>query len=166
MAHEQVVDAIVRHRPQHVERCPRPFVVFQIDFPQVAGHRREVIDPLINAASCGRGSRARKRRFDCVDQNLFVLGDRSDVVSLIEQQMPFLQHREDVATRQKQIRALFEQRFPLPRRLRQSAHSRLVIDPVVEDLAVQQRAIEAFDDPELRIDARFDRILTKKRLAE
>ena len=44
--------------------------------------------------------------------------------------------------------------------------ARLVVDPRVVQLAVKQRALEAFDDRELRIESGLDRKLAQKVLAE
>ena len=44
--------------------------------------------------------------------------------------------------------------------------ARLVVDPCVVQLAVEQRALEAFDDRELRIEPGLDRKLAQQGLAE
>src|SRR2546423_13055037 len=61
---------------------------------------------------------------------------------------------------------MFHERFPLAEVLGLRVDARLAVNPGVIQLRVKQRALEAFDDLELRIELRLDRKLPQQRLAE
>ena len=61
---------------------------------------------------------------------------------------------------------MVEEDLPLVQRCDIRARARLFVQPGVVQLPVEQRALEAFDDLELRIEAGLDRIHPQQRLAE
>ena len=170
MADQQIVDTRSRFvAAKDAQAILQPLVALEMNFSEFDGHRREVIDPGIDGAAFGRWRRSAEIlciNFDRRAQRRLVLRDRADVVFAIEKDVALVDQREDRALRLEEISVMLEQRFPLRGGLGIRMVPRLIVDPLVVNLSVQQRSIEPFDDSELRIDSRLDRILPQQRLAE
>src|ERR1700682_3069161 len=145
--------------------------------PDGAGDGLEIIDPGVEAGAegwrveghvTGDGLRLSKRMDDVECTNEVALHFRhvAHVVAAIEQQVAPLYEREEDLANEKQVPDVLDERLPLPQRLGRRRHARLLIDPCVVQLGVEQRALEALDDLELRVEFRFQRELAEQRLAE
>ena len=87
------------------------------------------------------------------------------VAGLVEEIAP-VDEREDHVADLEEITGVREEHLPLAQCLGRRLRARLLVDPGVVQLRMQQRPLEPFDDLELRIEACLDRELPQERLAE
>src|ERR1051325_1140999 len=156
---------------------------WEIRFADRRRDRMEILEPRIDLAALRRRGladvreqrlrllvaddvrRAANRR-ERIDQRLFDLGERAEVIAGLAEEIATLDHAEDQVADLEEIAGMREERFPLALDLRRRMHARLVVDPGVVQLSVEQRALEALDDLELRIEPGLDRKRAQQRLAE
>jgi hypothetical protein len=106
---------------------------------------------------------------DGVDGILQLLADlviRPEVVLGLVQQVAALREAEDQVADLEEVTGVLKEELPLLHHFRPRIDARLLIQPGVVCLSVEQRALESLHDLELRIQPRLDRKRAQQRLAE
>ena len=184
MRRQPVVDAVAlvlvgaQHADRFVELGFPPFR--QIARANRVRDRLQIFEPHIDVASSARrrmiaqvvadaGNRigiAAAQPLDGDEQLVLDQIERAKVVRIVEEQIAPVDQRQDDVADQEEVADMFEQHFPIAPDLRRRMEPRLLVNPRVVQLAVQERALESFDDRELRIESGLDGELPKDGLAE
>jgi hypothetical protein len=119
----------------------------------------------------GRGILARGRIAADPDDRLLELRQYIDfevaeVVLRLHEQIAPLEQREHQLADLEEIADVLEQQLPFMNDVRLRIDARFLIEPGVVQLSIEQRALEAFDDLELRIELRLDRETAQQRMTE
>ena len=176
--HEAVVDRVAcvagAEDLQRVAVALRRLV--EVDVADQLRDRREVVDPFVDAGaalgSLRAGDVAMERigsaaqREERGAERVGAEREIAEVVAGLVEEIAPVDEREDHVADLEEIAGVREEHLPLAQRFGRRLRARLLVDPGVVQLRVQERPLEPFDDLELRIEARLDRELPQERLAE